>query len=433
MDTRGSLDFSAFGAILNQRVHEISEKVQASKRFFGLDFMGKYRDLPIIEVRIDFPVYRLANGRTRTFQSEYLALHPDMPIDLFSRDHDSYAAQVAQHRILQKLSEEENLLKAFKNDNLIQTEPLICSNNGVVVNGNRRLCVWRDLYYGDNSKYKHFQTITIAILPSCDERAIEELEKRLQIQNAMRAEYHWHTLALMAKDEIQRGHKEADVARSFDKSAQTLRLLLDSRDYAEQYLEHIGKPNQWSLVDKSYYAFEQMVKGRKKLQLQGDKELFESLAFVFVKSGSSDGRLYEVIPDIADNLQPIARELTQKVFPKEMPVIINEAIETLAGDDEEDTQVEHSSFVAAAIRNSNDVSVIQKTAINVIETQKQIKQEESAENYLLLQISKAVSALQNAIDNGINDRRVNLDGVDKQLEAVLEKARAIKKWLDDQL
>lgn len=50
----------------------------------------------------------------------------------------------------------------------------------------------------------------------------------------------------------------------------------------------------------------------------------------------------------------------------------------------------------------------------------------------MLQLSKAVSALQNAIDNGINDRKVNIDGVKKQLETIDEKVDYIREWLDQQ-
>lgn len=114
-----------FGAPILQRISEIKTKVADCKRFHGIEFQGKYQDIPVITVRIDFPVYRLANGRTRSFQREYLALNPDAPADLFKCDHDSFAAQSAQHDILYKLVEEEDLLKAFKSEYMQQTEPTV--------------------------------------------------------------------------------------------------------------------------------------------------------------------------------------------------------------------------------------------------------------------------------------------------------------------
>lgn len=117
-----------FGAPILQRISEIKTKVADCKRFHGIEFQGKYQDIPVITVRIDFPVYRLANGRTRSFQREYLALNPDAPADLFKCDHDSFAAQSAQHDILYKLVEEEDLLKAFKSEYMQQTEPIVCTS-----------------------------------------------------------------------------------------------------------------------------------------------------------------------------------------------------------------------------------------------------------------------------------------------------------------
>ncbi len=95
----------------------------------------------------------------------------------------------------------------------------------------------KELGWSDNIYLDRTSKISIAILPLCDERDIEELEKRLQIQNPMRAEYHWHAIALMAKEDIQNGKRDGDVAKSYGKSTQALHLLMDARDYAEQLLQ----------------------------------------------------------------------------------------------------------------------------------------------------------------------------------------------------
>lgn len=171
-----------FGAPLLTRTSEIASKCASSKTLFPLEVMGKYQRLKQITVRIGVPVYRMQNGRTRTFQKEYLATHPDVAADLFTLDPESVAAQKAQHTILQKLAEDEDLYKEFSGGTQ-QTEPIIVTSTGVVVNGNRRLCVWRTLFAKDPSEYKHFEYIEVAVLPEdCDEAEIRALEKRLQIQ-----------------------------------------------------------------------------------------------------------------------------------------------------------------------------------------------------------------------------------------------------------
>lgn len=421
-------ELSAFGAPLLQRKQEIAEKVSKSKRYRSIEFMGKMVDLPEIDMRIEAPVYRLANGRTRTMQLEFLALNPDCPSDLFTRDHDSLEAQKAQHELLYQLANEENLFNSFKNDDLQQTESIICTNEGVVVNGNRRLCTWRTLYYSDKKKYKSFETIRIAVLPDCDEKAIEDLEKKLQIQNQMRAEYHWHAIALMAEEEINRGAKDGEVAKSYDMSTQKLHLYIDAMHYAELYLKKINKPNQWSLVDKDYYAFEEMVKGRKKLSTQGEKELFEVTCFKLIEKGSESGRLYQVIQDVANNIKPISKELEQKVLPAESEKKEDtKKLELLGG---QKAQVDKTSKVAQAIAESDDSGMIKKTVHNVIETQKALQSEKDASNYLISQVSKAATFLQNAVSNGFVEN-ANIEGIRAQLDNIKSRIDEIQEWIDN--
>ena len=138
---------------LVQRKAEISHACALSTTTGKLEFQGVYQSLKIIRVSIWLPVYRLANGRTKTYQLQYLADHPDLPADFFTADNESVDAQIAQDEILMKLVDEEDLRSAFKNPAVQQTEPIICTSSGVVVNGNRRLCAWRSLFESDRVKY----------------------------------------------------------------------------------------------------------------------------------------------------------------------------------------------------------------------------------------------------------------------------------------
>ena len=149
--------FNQFGLPVLKRIEEIEKKVQHPDSFYPLPISGKSKTLPVISVGIDFPSYRLNNGRTKTAQLEYIATHPDADPNLF-RDQESFDAQSAQHEVLKTLVNEEDLLSSFKKEQE-QTLPIICTRTGVVVNGNRRLCAWRILYYADSVKYKKFERI----------------------------------------------------------------------------------------------------------------------------------------------------------------------------------------------------------------------------------------------------------------------------------
>lgn len=420
-------ELEQFGANITERITEIKRKTDGVIGTHPIEFRGKAEKLPVISVRIGFPVYRLNNGRTSTYQLEYLALRPDLPDDFFKRDNDSISAQKAQHEVLSELVDEENLLKAFKEEEQ-QVQPLICTNTGVVVNGNRRLCAWRTLYLSNPVRYKNFETIEIAILPQCDEQEITVLEEKLQIQKEKRAEYKWHAKAMMAQKREQNGAKHADVAKAFGMSSQALTVLTKAMTYASKYLTTIEKPDQWSLVDNDYYAFEKLVKNIKNFTNQGDQELFETLVFNMISQGSTSGRLYDVIDDVAEHFDALKAELAAKnnIQPETDPV--DTTVDLLAG---EHVEEDVGSKVADTIREANDdekVKII-KHVNRVIESEKEVKREQEAATYLINQVGKASSILRAAADQGLHED-AEIEGVQAHLDTIKKTVTVIEDWLN---
>lgn len=126
-----------------------------------------------------------------------------------------------------------------------QKEALIATDDGVVVNGNRRLCAWRTLYYSDRIKYAHFQTVRVAVLPDHDPRGIYDLEVVLKIHSDMKAEYAWHSIAADYKEKIEQGVDLQKFAQKQGKSAEEINRLIECYEYAEQYLESIIYTNRF--------------------------------------------------------------------------------------------------------------------------------------------------------------------------------------------
>ena len=425
-----------FGAPLLTRTSEIADKVAKSKTLHPLEVMGKYQRLKQITVRIGLPVYRIENGRTRTFQKEYLATHPDAPSDLFTKDPESLEAQRAQHEILRKLAEDEDLLKEFQSGTQ-QTEPVIVTSTGVVVNGNRRLCAWRTLYYADPEKYKHFEYIELAVLPEdCDEKEIKALEKRLQIQKTHRAEYKWHNKAAMMKEERESGISAEALAKSYDVSKKEVDLLIGALEYAEMYLKKIDKKDQWSLVDGDEYAFKAMVEERKKITDQGRKELFEAVCFKLIETKDYQGRLYSAIPDIAANLDAIAHLLQDKgLLPKDetgapvengsQPTPEEDDVDLLGG---EDTEKDKYSELASAVQTTQ--IKLGGPVKQAIDEQKALKSEQKSNRFLLTTLSKVSQLLWNVRTDGLNEGTI-IEGVQAQLSTIKDNITVIEGWLAD--
>lgn len=418
----------SFGYPYMQRVLAISEAVgnsQAGEKY-QVDYRGRYRPLPVIEVPIEMLVYRIENIRTKSLQKQWLAQHRDLPRDLFVRDPFSIEAQENQHQVLKLLVDKENLLKTFRdNDKLQQTEPLICSNDGIVVNGNRRLCAWRELYYNNRIKYAHFQTVRVAVLPDNDPQGMYDLEVALQIHSDMKAEYVWHAIAADYQERFDSGMDIGVLAAKQNKKPEEISTYIDCYNYAAQYLESIGHPDEWTLVDKQEYAFKQIVIGRKNIANPGDKELFQEISKAMLQTPAVGDRLYKQIPKVVSSLSAIAPKL-QEVFSITIQDNHDDDLDLLTGGDTSNNNTVNAQ-IAAGIRQAENPTLVAQTVKSVLDTTDELEKEKKKKSFIFDQVMKAATLLTNAVSN--LDDSMSKDGVGKQLENIEGALLALKDWV----
>lgn len=418
----------SFGYPYMQRVLAISEAVgnsQAGEKY-QVDYRGRYRPLPVIEIPIEMLVYRIENIRTKSLQKQWLAQHRDLPRDLFVRDPFSIEAQENQHQVLKLLVDKENLLKTFRdNDKLQQTEPLICSNDGIVVNGNRRLCAWRELYYNNRIKYAHFQTVRVAVLPDNDPQGMYDLEVALQIHSDMKAEYVWHAIAADYQERFDSGMDIGVLAAKQNKKPEEISTYIECYNYAAQYLESIGHPDEWTLVDKQEYAFKQIVIGRKNIVNPGDKELFQEISKAMLQTPAVGDRLYKQIPKVISSLSAIAPKL-QEVFSITIQDNHDDDLDLLTGGDTSNNNTVNAQ-IAAGIRQAENPTLVAQTVKSVLDTTDELEKEKKKKSFIFDQVMKAATLLTNAVSN--LDDSMSKDGVGKQLENIEGALLALKDWV----
>ena len=413
-----------FGYPSARRVFEIQDAVANSHETHPEEYQGKYRSIPVIEVRIELLVYRIENIRTKSLQKEWLSRHPNYPKNFFTSDPYSIETQEVQHIILKSLANKEKLLSAFKNGSLQQKEPLICSDDGVVVNGNRRLCAWRELYYSDKSKYKHFQTVRVAVLPNHDPQGMYDLEVSLQIHSDMKAEYIWHSIAADSKEKADQGIDIQIIAAKQGKNAEEIRTYIECYDYAAQYLESIGRSDEWSLVDKQYYAFQKIVAGRKALSNPGDKELFQEIAKSMLQLPAEGERLYSQIPKVVKLLPQISPKL-RDTFDINVTDVYEDDLDLLTGGDTDKNNI--SSQIAAGIRVADDPGLVVQAVKTVLDTSDEVEKEKKKKSFIFDQVIKAATNLNNAISN--LDDSMSKEGIEKQLENIEAACIILKDWV----
>lgn len=394
-------------------------------------FQGKTLDIPIIRVPIELPKYRLVNGRTASLQAEYLAKSPKARADMFSGDPELWDAQQTQHHLLLQLAKQADLAGFFDDPINRQVNPILLDENGFVVNGNRRLATWRELLHKEAGKYAHFQHIDIAVLPHCEEREIDRLEARLQITKDIRADYSWDAQANMMLAKQQRDNfSNKELAELYDMKEAEVQLLFDMRAYAEEFLKSRGKPNHWSMVADSEFAFKKIVAARGKISSVGKQQVFKEAAFILIEKPEEAGvRLYEAIPAVLDSLDEVRAKLleTFKVEPAK-PVDGGLAdlfggVPAAAGEDPRDLPL------AQEIQRPEHVDAARKIIVEVIESQRQLQKDAKSANYLLDCCAKAQAALTAAVKEGLRTES-KLDGVVKQLDAIKAQSDKIRAYVE---
>lgn len=393
-----------------QYLKELAEQADNSKTH-PVPFQERQQYLPVRVVPLGLPLYRLENGRTTGLQQEHIAAHPGLQADFFRADDELEVAQKVQHSILAKLARgSKNLFKEFEKKP--QTEPIILSSSGYVINGNRRLSTWRSLYETDPKKYKHFSNIEVVILPHADEKDLDKLEALLQLTEDLKADYSWTSTALMLKEKMEKfKYSEDEIAAVYGMQKKDLRELFDCLDYGEQYLDIRNISKKFSELDDKEYAFRQICRTRPKLkESEVDKEIFERAAFCLADEAGEGKRIYAEIPKIADHIEAIRESLLAEL--------------EVQSDNESAEDV--SIKLVEALEDDKNFEKARVTIRDTIEAETAKKKNQKKQDYVSSQIIKARICLSDALNAA--DSKSSKDGVADALTEIEELTKKLREW-----
>ncbi len=391
--------------------------------------LGGGKLIEVYEVPIDLPRYRLSNTRTIAMQQKHIADN-DLSEEYFEEDPLSDELQEIQHNILLKLIDKKNLKEYFETNK--QTDPLIVTNDGFVISGNRRLCTFRELYYseGGQSKYKHFERIRILILPKCTEEEIEYIEDHYEQQQEIKDDFTWYNRAIGFKKRMER-HKYRSTKILADRSGlkeSEIKKLLQSLTIADSYLKEIGRDKDYEFVESDQLALESLLKSRKKLDSNASKKsLFQKLCFIALKNQEKmDGRMYANIPFIQETLSDIEEEISNE-FEEEINEVkknktsINPLNDpTLFPDSSEDV----FSFLENNLADNEEA--IFEIISEKVSDYKFFKQDKNRKQAVLKNISKAYKSLIEA--NNIRGHESDKTGILARIENIEKILEELKVW-----
>jgi hypothetical protein len=235
------------------RIAFLKKRVEAAREEGAPTQQVPFRDdqihLPRIKIPAEFPRYRLQSGRTHRKQAEYIESH-DLSPDFFS-DPESEEAQLAQHKILLGLIDEEGLRTDLSERE--QLFPLVLTKDGYIVDGNRRTAALRD---------KGEEQLEAVVLPDDAEASdLYETELELQMARETKADYSWIDEALHVRYGIEALDESIEkIAKRMRMSGDDVGELLGRLEVVDLYLAWLGYPAGYHRVGSDQTLDEQSFK-----------------------------------------------------------------------------------------------------------------------------------------------------------------------------
>ena len=315
----------AYELTIAERDDRISRIAQSGNtgRTSRIRFRGQLTDLDHVTIPLGLPLYRTANIRTLVRQARYVS-DRGLPEEFFSRGQEDLSTQRAQHQLLLPLAKAD---RANIYDVLgrvaEQTEALIVTASGVVLNGNRRLCAMRELFCSDPGKYRRFESVEVAVLLTyTNDDDLAQIETDLQIAPDMRLDYGWVEEALALRRQFNDLDWEmAKAVSHWQESESELNKRMIMLNLAEEYLEIQGMTRDYEQVDNDQQAFDRLYGNQQNLQGEDPASLEAKRLIAFAclsKQTEMSGRIYNHVGAI-NHVLPRVLEDPELEIPTQIP------------------------------------------------------------------------------------------------------------------
>lgn len=285
-----------------ERAEVISTALEAPEYYNKFHyFKGAEHNLPVVTVPIDLLMYRIANARTKDEQLSSVAQGRYNSTFFSTSKQEDVDVQQAQHEFLFGFAQQgqgESVVAIYGEleKKKKQTEPILITTRGVIVNGNRRVSAMRELVqYQGNGSFNH---ISCMVLPaSATEADLIEIEFKLQMAPETRLPYTWTNEARICKQLRDSGKSIEYIADIKDEDPKRIEKLIQMYEVAERYLdEWIVSPGAFNKLEGTRQAFYQMVTRRQSKRPAQEKEVAQAFDFFVVENRENlEDRAYEFI------------------------------------------------------------------------------------------------------------------------------------------
>lgn len=278
-------------------------------------YHGKVNEHEVYRLPIELLSFNVENGRLA-----YEVLQKERELKRRLDPFNKADADVIQELLLSLSQDETDALESDLIDRG-QLEPGLITFDGILINANRRMAILRRLYSkSHNEKYGY---LNVAILPTgVDHKDLWKIEANLQFAKEFKLDYAGINELLKLRTGRDSGLSLQQIRDALQKrySEKKLQQRFDVLELVEQYLEWLGKPRQYQVIEeeRSLERFNSLqlnviapLKGIWGTKAKVNIPRLVVFAFKMIKDGQSHWDIRH-LRDIAENPEALAEIIKLK-------------------------------------------------------------------------------------------------------------------------
>jgi hypothetical protein len=244
-----------------------------------------YLALPVTRVPPEALVYRADNGRILSELAHAAHARATTVAALKARGESAEVQDLLGTLLLEKARDPEGPIYDELARYGHQTEPLLTTRDGLVVNGNRRLAAMTALAEADPRTYADFASVRVAVLPAEIGRdRLEYIEAALQMAPELKLSYSWINRRLKLRQHVADLDRDR-VAKAYRfKDPADIEVELEELALAEDYLAWRGAPEEFDEVAHREEDFVRFNKQLKALKAAHVVQLWKRIGFVLLRA-----------------------------------------------------------------------------------------------------------------------------------------------------
>jgi len=250
---------------------------------------GESQDIQVYKIPLNLLFYNIKNGR---FAAEYIELKEKIGQELNPENPDD---EKEIQKMLIGLDEKKSLQLEIDIRKFGQREPGICTSDGYIHNGNRRMSVIQEIAGSGELKFNFLEVARLP--PGVSDQDLWLIEAGIQLAKNVQLDYGPINTLLKFKEGIDSGLTETQVAKNIYglDNEKDIEEKLEILKLIEKYLKFIGEESHYKKADgivEHFYDLNNIIGKEKRAGASIDEQLaYQNIGFQLISDGITQREL----------------------------------------------------------------------------------------------------------------------------------------------